>query len=130
GAEILGGDRVGKKKTLAGGIGTLLYSIYVILWDQRFFVAILYYVPATLFLLVVFMVKSGRGTNGLYPHYGTIGSCITLAAAAIQHFKLGIHPLYFNHNALYHLLQAIALVFLYVAIRGLICGTSMQGKSS
>ena len=47
---------------------------------------------------------------------------VTLVAAAIQQLEIGIHPTYFNHNALYHLLQAVGLVLLMIAFRGLIMG--------
>ncbi len=45
-----------------------------------------------------------------------------LKLAAIQRLEIGIHPTYFNHNALYHLLQAVGLVLLLIAFRGLIMG--------
>jgi len=32
-----------------------------------------------------------------------------VVAAAVQQARIALHPNYFNHNALYHLLQAIAL---------------------
>jgi len=44
----------------------------------------------------------------------------TLIAAAIQQLQIAMHPTYFNHNAIYHLLQAVALALLLVAFRGLI----------
>jgi uncharacterized membrane protein YgdD (TMEM256/DUF423 family) len=48
---------------------------------------------------------------------GFLGICLMLFAAAAQQAKLGIHPRYFDHNALYHLLQAIALFMVFLAAR-------------
>jgi hypothetical protein len=43
-----------------------------------------------------------------------------LFAAAAQRAKLGIDPRYLDHNALYHLLQAIALFMVFLAARAAI----------
>jgi hypothetical protein len=40
---------------------------------------------------------------------------LTLVAAAVQQARIALHPTYFNHNALYHLLQAIALFLIFRA---------------
>jgi len=39
------------------------------------------------------------------------------AASALQQLHVGLHPRYFNHNALYHLIQGIALALLFNALR-------------
>jgi hypothetical protein len=41
-------------------------------------------------------------------------------AAGIQQGGIGLHPVYFNHNALYHLVQGIALALIFLAARGLL----------
>jgi hypothetical protein len=40
-----------------------------------------------------------------------------LFAAAAQQAELGINPHYFNYNAVYHVLQAVALFMLLLAAR-------------
>jgi hypothetical protein len=45
---------------------------------------------------------------------------LSLLAAWIQHKRIGLHQRFFNHNALYHVVQAIALVLIYWAARELI----------
>jgi hypothetical protein len=99
--------------------GLLGYSLYVIFWGQRFMFAILNYLPATFFLFFSFVLQIRRGGKrpGLF---GAASVFVTLAAAAIQQLEIAIHPVYCNHNALYHLLQAVGLVLLMVAFRGLI----------
>jgi hypothetical protein len=99
--------------------GLLLYSVWVLFWDQRFMFAILNYLPATFFLLLAFLlqIRTGDRRSALF---GTSSVLATLIAAAIQQLQIAMHPTYFNHNAIYHLLQAIALALLLVAFRGLI----------
>jgi uncharacterized protein DUF6962 len=35
----------------------------------------------------------------------------------LQQLRVGLHPVWFNHNALYHLLEGIGLAMLFVALR-------------
>lgn len=97
----------------------LLYSTFVLFWDQHFMFAILNYLPATFFLLLAFLlqIRTGDKRSALF---GSSSVLTTLVAAAIQQLQIALHPTYFNHNALYHLLQAVALALLLVAFRGLI----------
>ena len=99
--------------------GLLLYSAWVLFWDQRFLFAILNYLPATFFLFLAFLlqIRTGDRRSALF---GTSSVLATLIAAAIQQLQIAMHPTYFNHNAIYHLLQAVALALLLVAFRGLI----------
>jgi hypothetical protein len=96
-----------------------LYSAYVLFWDQRFMFAILNYLPATFFLFVAFLlqIRTGDKRSALF---GASSVLMTLVAAVIQQLQIALHPTYFNHNAIYHLVQAVALTLLLVAFRGLI----------
>ncbi|MGI8979336.1 MAG: DUF6962 family protein [Pirellulaceae bacterium] len=119
GAELLFRD-AGRK--LFGRIalaGLLLYAAYVLFWDQHFLFAILNYLPATLFLFVAFVLQIRTGPRRA-ALYGASSVLVTLAAAAAQMLHIAPHPTYLNHNAVYHLLQAVALVLLLVAFRGFI----------
>jgi hypothetical protein len=97
----------------------LCYSAFALFWDQHFLFAILNYLPATLFLLLAFVVTIGTGPSRA-GWYGASSVLVTLAAAAVQMLQIAPHPTYFNHNAIYHLLQAVALTLLLVAFRGLV----------
>jgi hypothetical protein len=90
-AEILGNPRLEKVVVQGAGIAVVLYCSYVILVNQQFVVATLCYLPSTLLLLVVFILKAGGDINDRYFHCGTIGLSVTLGAAALQYFKIGIH---------------------------------------
>src|SRR5207245_2244030 len=43
-----------------------------------------------------------------------LSSRLVLSAALLQQLGVGIHPVYFNHNALYHVFQAIALFLFFL----------------
>jgi hypothetical protein len=90
------------------------YAAIVFFVSSRFIVAILMYLPATLFLLVA-MIDSYRRTQQRMLMHGITGLTLTFIAAAIQQLRISIHPVYFNHNALYHVVQAIALVLIFLA---------------
>ena len=92
------------------------YAVVVLFFDQRFVVAIGAYLPATVFLLVILLVLYARRRSR--PLLLAItGLLLTFVAAAVQQLRIGVHPAYFNHNALYHVIQAVALVMIYAGAR-------------
>ena len=50
---------------------------------------------------------------------GIVGLALSFAAAAIQQTETGIAALGLNHNTLYHLVQAAALLLIFLAALGL-----------
>lgn len=93
-------------------VGMLAYIAVVLFVSQDFVVAILGYMPATVFLLIVLTMVylEGRQREVLL---GVFGVALTFVAAAVQQMGVGIHPSYFDHNALYHVIQAVALYMLF-----------------
>ncbi len=80
----------------------------VVFVTDKFVFAIANYLPATVFLIVAFFAR--YQSNAVTPlAQGLAGLLLTLVAAGVQQARLAVHPTYFNHNALYHLLQAVAL---------------------
>ena len=71
-------------------------------------------------LLILFLVAAGyqaiRGRNPGWTLIG-LGLIISVGAALLQQGKVSIHPLYFDHNAVYHVVQTVAIVFLYFGFR-------------
>lgn len=89
----------------------------VVLWVSSVFtVAIVTYLPASMFLFVVLILEY-RSSPSKALARGIAGFVLTFMAAAIQVTRIAIHPVYFNHNALYHLIQGLALVLIYSAAR-------------
>lgn len=100
--------------TLAG-LDFLAYAAVVGWVSQTFLVAIVNYLPPITFLLAAFVVRYRRASEARWRH-GIVGVLLTFAAALAQQLKLGLHPVYFNHNAVYHVVQAVALAFLFLAL--------------
>ena len=94
----------------------VIYSTIVLFVSQLFMVALAAYLPATVFLLVAFVVANQKSADSsLVP--GIVGLGLTFVAAAVQQLRISIHPVYFNHNALYHVLQGVALFLLFLGAR-------------
>lgn len=96
----------------------LVYATVVLFADSRFVVAIAMYLPATVFLLITLCVLYARQRTRALA-IGIAGLLLTFAAAAVQQLRIAVHPVYFNHNALYHVMQGIALAMIYVGARSL-----------
>jgi hypothetical protein len=94
----------------------LAYIVVVLFVRRDFLVAIIDYLPALAFMGGGFLFAYRRRRRPPFL-VGLLGICLMLFAAAAQQAKLGIHPRYFDHNALYHLLQAIALFMVFLAGR-------------
>ena len=101
----------------SGAVALFVLYCGVVLFVRRdFLVAVLYYLPATLFLLVVYgLVYQQGGESAIL--IGLLGLVLTLAAAGIQQARLSLHPVYLSYNALYHAVQALALFCLYWSAR-------------
>lgn len=95
------------------------YCIVVLFVRNSFAVAIVHYLPAVLFLLAAFASGYFRSRRR---HYltGLIGLSLTLAAAGAQQTRIALHPEYFDHNALYHLIQAVAVLMLFLSAREIV----------
>jgi hypothetical protein len=93
-------------------MGYALYAVVVIKYSQSFVTAIAFYAPAVLFMTIAFAYRFSRDHQPRIRD-AVAGFLLSFVAAGIQQAKIGIHPRYFNHNALYHLLQAIALYLIY-----------------
>jgi hypothetical protein len=114
GARLLFDERIARLITGAAVVELVVYSLLVVFVTDSFSIAIANYLPATLFLIAAFFAayRSGAGTPVAI---GLSGLLLTLVAAAVQQARIALHPIYFNHNALYHLLQAIALLLIFRA---------------
>jgi hypothetical protein len=96
--------------------GFLAYIVVVLFVRRDFLIAILDYLPALVFIGTAFLLAHLRRKKPAFL-VGFLGVCVMLVAAGAQQAKLGIHPQYFDHNALYHFLQAIALFMVFLAAR-------------
>lgn len=116
GAYLQMGDRLGAAVRQSAAWLFVVYAVIVLTVSRSFFVAILMYVPATLFMLVA-IVDAYRRSPSRPEAYGIAGLVLTLIAALIQQLRVTVHPTLFDHNALYHVVQAIALFLIFLAAR-------------
>lgn len=107
----------------------MIYVAVLLSGHVAFIVAIIYYLPAILFLLAAFVLHSYRyHQNGA--KIAAIGTLLTLVASWVQIAGIGLHPRYFTPSALQHVIQTLSLLLIYqgsLSLNGPI-RTFFQGK--
>jgi hypothetical protein len=88
----------------------------VLLVDESFTSIVRFYVPALILLLLAAGRQAIRDRSASWALIA-IGLTISAGAALLQQAEVSIHPVYFDHNAVYHVVQGIALVVLYLGFR-------------
>jgi hypothetical protein len=116
GAGLLATGRTGSWLALAAIPQIALYITLVFLVTQEFWIAFTVYLPAALLLLAGFCHAAWHGGRRS-PLVGASGSVLSLLSSFLQFMRIGIDPVYFNHNALAHVVQAVALALLFLGIR-------------
>jgi hypothetical protein len=119
GARLWLSDTAAGRVTTFGGLLLAVYLVVVMFVSRAFVVAIISYLPATVFLLASFVVAYRRRPEP-FLLAGIFGMALTFVAAGIQQGGIDLHPVYFNHNAFYHLVQGCALALIFLAARGLL----------
>jgi hypothetical protein len=95
---------------------TSLLAVAVIFATKNFAIAIVAYLPATLFLLFA-LVSAYRRRRERSIAWGIAGLSLTLVAAAVQRLRIAVHPVYLDHNAFYHVIQGVGFWMIYKAAR-------------
>jgi hypothetical protein len=125
GARLWMSQTAAERMTLMAAVLLAAYIVVIVFVSRTFVVAIIHYLPATIFLLVSFVVAYRRRPEA-FLMFGILGMLLTFVAAGIQQGGIDLHPVYFNHNALYHLVQGIALALIFLAARGLLQGRAAR----
>lgn len=94
----------------------VIFSLVVMFFRDEFFIAVIAYLPATLFLLIG-LIAAYRSRRLPALRWGIAGLGLTFLAAAVQRLNIGIHPRYFDHNALYHVIQGAGLWMIFLGAR-------------
>ncbi len=117
-AQLLFAPLQARRVTLLGLSGVLVYAGVVLRGAQQFIVAVVGYLPATIFLLFACAQRYFRRREAAA---GTAlaGVTLTLLATGIQQKKVTIHPRYCDHNVLYHLIMGVALPLFAAGLRRL-----------
>jgi len=94
----------------------LVLSVVVLFISREFVIAIVAYLPATLFLLIALSLAYRRRRESALA-WGVAGLVLTFLGAAVQQLRIAVHPVYLDHNALYHVIQFVALWMIYRSAR-------------
>jgi hypothetical protein len=92
------------------------FAVVVLLVHESFSSIVYCYTPALILLLIAAGREALRSRDAGWTLI-TTGLITSAGAAMLQQAKVAVHPVYFDHNAVYHVVQAIALVFLYFGWR-------------
>jgi uncharacterized protein DUF6962 len=113
---LLGGARRLRAVVVAVTAAFLVYAYVVVRIDHSFRVSAIVSAAPVLAVLVLMLMRAVRDghRNAMLASAAIL---LMLAAAVLQQLHVGLHPMWFNHNALYHLLEGIALAALFVALR-------------
>ena len=106
----------------------LTYAAVVLWISQSFWVAILNYLPAILSLLFASWRFHRKHRIPGLPLI-SLGLAATLVASAIQQLRIGVHPRFFDHNTLYHVMVGAALVVLFLGVRRQPSGTFVRDET-
>ena len=117
GARVGGISAGGRRLTRIVLAAFVAWVALVLAGQQAFVMAIVFYLPAVIYLTVRFARLYRRGPTPSRRE-ALIGFGLTFAAAAIQQLQIPIHPVWFDHNALYHVMQAVAFVLLFRGVSG------------
>lgn len=89
-----------------------IYVLYVLTGPRKFVTAVAIYIPAILFTLAS-AIKLAVAQKYRPAWQLVAGIVLTLVASAIQQLKWGFNVLFLDHNSLYHLIEAVALILIY-----------------
>ncbi len=101
-----------RKLTPVVAAGVVAYSGIVVFVSQDFLVAIVAYVAAAVFLMAV-LLRDWLRRRSPGAVAGVLGIMLTLLGALAQQSGVALHPVHFDHNAVYHLIQVVALYLLF-----------------
>jgi hypothetical protein len=88
----------------------------VLLVDESFNSIVRFYGPALVVLLLATVYQAARTRSAGWVMV-VAGLVLSAGAAALQQARVSIHPVYFDYNAVYHVVQGVAVVILYLGFR-------------
>ena len=113
GSVFLKNQQLAKVIKKIGIVQFVIFTLVILFYSQDFFLAAINYLPTTIFLLVMF-IKEYYRSNHQSLIFAICGILLIFLGSFIQMAKIALHPEYFNHNALYHVLQFIAMYLLFI----------------
>jgi hypothetical protein len=92
------------------------FAIVALVVHESFSSIVYFYTPALMLLLIAAGQQAIRSRDTGWSLIA-VGLIMSAGAAMLQQARVAVHPVYFDHNAVYHVVQGIALVFLYLGWR-------------
>jgi len=124
-ARFAPGVRPGVRRAIVFGY-CVLFACIILFVDESFTTVTRLYAPAVLLMLFAAQYQASRTGNSTWMLIsGGLG--LSMLAALLQQARIAIHPVYFDHNALYHVVQAAALVLLYFGFRARRADSPVRG---
>lgn len=118
-ADLMVGLATSRIFTWIALLQLIAYVLFVVVVRSDFVVGIINYLLAISFLTVCFAVRWFR-TRSLHVAVGLAGFGLTFLAAWIQHSRIALYPPFVDHNAFYHLVQAIALGMIFYSAKSIV----------
>ena len=119
GARLSLGTRAGAVVSAVATIAHVPYLVSVLSGDRPFFVAILAYLPGVAFLSGALLAHRRDPLGRVDADTALAAIGVTVTAAVVQVRGVGLGPR-FDHNALYHSLQALGTGLFFLAAQGLL----------
>lgn len=94
-----------------------ILAVLVFLIDNSSSTMVRFHAPAGVFFLFGAAREAVRSRERSWTLV-TVGILVSAAGALMQQMRIAIDPAYFDHNALYHVVQAGAVVLLYLGFAG------------
>lgn len=92
------------------------FAAVVLVVDESFSSIVRFYAPALLLFLLAAVREAIQARSAGWTLIA-VAFTISAAAALLQQARVSIHATYFDHNALYHAVQGVGIVLLYVGFR-------------
>lgn len=118
GARLVLSDSGARRIAMLAGVLFIGYLAVILFVSRSFTIAVAGYAPAMAFLMIAFGLAYRR-RPAAFLLAGLAGVTLSFVAAAVQQTRIDLVPVYFNYNALYHVIQALAFFLLFLAARGL-----------
>jgi hypothetical protein len=88
------------------------FAYAVLFVDESYATIVRFYAPTLVLFLIAASLQAWRTKERGWALIAT-SLALSIVAAVTQQARIALHPVYFDHNAVYHVIQAIALVVLY-----------------
>jgi Family of unknown function (DUF6962) len=119
GAMLLFPERVAWWIRAAAAIEFVVYAFLVLFVVQDFWIAVVDNAPGA-FCFMVGLAWIFRRMKDVWLLAAAAGMGLTMVSGLLQQMQVGLHAKYFNHNALYHVLQGTALFLVFLGSRRLV----------